>query len=96
MKKDFILSGLFIMITILTVGKTGAQESKPLTTAKSVDLNRYVGRWYEIAKIPNRFLKKCAYGTTAEYSLREDGRVDVVNSCYKANVKVKRTIINRN
>jgi len=46
-----------------------------------VDLNRYMGKWYEIAKIPNRFQKKCAGGTTAEYNLRSDGTVLVVNSC---------------
>jgi apolipoprotein D and lipocalin family protein len=47
----------------------------------SVDLNRYMGKWYEIAKIPNRFQKKCAGDTTAEYELRADGTVLVVNSC---------------
>jgi len=46
-----------------------------------VDLKRYMGRWYETAKIPNRFQKKCARGTTAEYELRADGTVLVVNSC---------------
>lgn len=53
---------------------------KPQTVA-SVDLNRYMGKWYEIAKIPNRFQKRCAGGTTAEYRLRADGTVLVMNSC---------------
>jgi len=58
-----------------------AQDPAPVTTVGAVDLDRYVGRWYEIAKIPNRFQKKCVRGTTAEYSLREDGRIDVLNRC---------------
>jgi apolipoprotein D and lipocalin family protein len=47
----------------------------------SVDITRYMGKWYEIAKIPNRFQKKCAGGTIAEYKLMADGTVLVVNSC---------------
>jgi apolipoprotein D and lipocalin family protein len=46
-----------------------------------VNLERYTGTWYEIAKIPNRFQAKCAQNTTASYSLREDGRLDVINRC---------------
>jgi apolipoprotein D and lipocalin family protein len=49
-----------------------------------VDLNRYVGLWYEIAKIPNRFQKNCIRGTTAEYRLRSDGQLTVVNRCLKS------------
>ncbi len=57
--------------------------SAPQTVA-SVDLERYAGLWYEMAKIPNRFQRKCAGGTTAEYTLREDGRIGVVNRCRRA------------
>ena len=58
-------------------------EERPVTTVNAVDLDRYVGLWYEIAKIPNRFQKQCVRGTTAEYTLREDGRISVVNQCFK-------------
>ena len=46
-----------------------------------MDLERYAGLWYEIAKIPNRFQKQCAGGTTAEYALLDNGRVQVTNRC---------------
>jgi apolipoprotein D and lipocalin family protein len=46
-----------------------------------VDLGRYAGLWYEIARIPNRFQRKCLCCTNARYSLRDDGRIDVVNRC---------------
>jgi apolipoprotein D and lipocalin family protein len=59
-------------------------DSVPPTTVATVDLQRYVGRWYEIAKIPNRFQKQCTRGTTAEYTLRADGRIEVLNRCTTA------------
>jgi apolipoprotein D and lipocalin family protein len=55
--------------------------AKPLATIPSLDLKRYVGTWYEIAKFPNSFQDKCVGYTTATYSAREDGRIDVVNRC---------------
>jgi apolipoprotein D and lipocalin family protein len=58
-----------------------ASAAKPPGTAEHVDLQRYLGRWYEIAKIPNRFQSQCTEGTTAEYTLRDDGRIDVINRC---------------
>jgi len=53
---------------------------EPLQTVSSVDLERYIGKWYEIAAIPQRFQEGCA-ATTAEYSFRNDGDVEVINSC---------------
>lgn len=55
---------------------------EPVPVAR-VDLTRYAGLWYEVAKIPNRFQKSCATGTTATYTLLEDGRIEVVNRCRK-------------
>jgi len=59
---------------------TGESLPAPVPVAR-VDLERYTGLWYEIAKIPNRFQKQCAGGTTASYTLRADGKIDVVNRC---------------
>ncbi len=53
----------------------------PLQSVAKVDLNRYLGRWYEIAKYPNRFERKCDRNVTATYALRPDGRISVVNTC---------------
>ena len=55
-----------------------------MQTVLEVDLERYVGRWHEIARLPNKFQSKCAGNVTADYSLREDGRVAVVNRCATA------------
>lgn len=54
---------------------------KELVTVRNVDLEKYIGVWYEIAKVPNRFQKKCKGNTTAEYRIRKDGRIDVINKC---------------
>jgi apolipoprotein D and lipocalin family protein len=53
----------------------------PLVTVPSLDVERYMGTWYEIAKYPNRFQKQCVADTRAEYSLMPDGRVQVINRC---------------
>jgi apolipoprotein D and lipocalin family protein len=58
-----------------------APEPTPVTAVESVDISRYVGLWYEVAKIPNRFQDHCVSGTTAEYTLREDGQLEVMNRC---------------
>lgn len=55
-----------------------------VTTVPSVDLNRYIGTWYEVASLPQRFQKQCVANTTAEYSLTDDDLIKVVNSCEKA------------
>ena len=52
----------------------------PLQTVAQVDLNRYLGLWYEIGRYPNSFQKGCL-DSTAIYSARPDGEIDVLNSC---------------
>ena len=63
----------------------GSPQSSPLQVVPSVDLPRYCGTWYEIARIPNRFQKDCVGEVTATYTLLEDGTVRVVNRCRKGN-----------
>ena len=59
--------------------------SVPLETVEYVDVERYMGLWYEIARFPNRFEEDCE-ATTAEYELRDNGRVSVTNSCRQGSV----------
>lgn len=54
--------------------------------AKSVELNRYLGRWYELARYEQGFQKDCD-SVTADYSLREDGNIEVLNACVKPDGK---------
>jgi len=52
----------------------------PLDVVEKVDLGSYTGQWYEIARYPNSFERGCV-GVTADYSLRQDGRINVLNTC---------------
>ncbi len=61
-----------------------AQTPAPLSPVSSLDVPRYMGTWHEIAKYPNRFQKKCASSTSAHYSLRADGQLQVRNRCKTA------------
>lgn len=58
-----------------------AQQQTPVQTVASVDLDRYVGTWFEIARFPNKFQRKCLGDVRAIYAQRPDGRIDVTNSC---------------
>ncbi len=55
----------------------------PLPTVETVNLDRYVGTWYEIARLPNGFQKKCVADTRATYR-QEDARIAVLNECRTA------------
>jgi apolipoprotein D and lipocalin family protein len=77
---------LTVITSMVVVAGMAALDGKgDLNVVGAVDLARYSGRWYEIARLPNRFEKKCADSVTATYTLRSDGKVDVVNRCRKAN-----------
>ncbi len=82
-----------IGLVALLVGAilTMADTNQPLITVPSVDLQRYLGKWYEIARYPNRFEKDCVSDVTANYSLRDDGKVQVVNACRKSDGEVKQS-----
>ena len=61
--------------------RTAAGGDSALTTIAALDVPRYMGTWYEIAKFPNWFQRKCAGHTKARYTLKADGNVEVVNAC---------------
>ena len=66
---------------IAMVGPVLAQSTGAVTTVPSVDLDRYLGRWYEVARYPNRFQRQCAGDVRATYEKRDDGRLAVLNEC---------------
>lgn len=66
---------------LVSFGAAAKDIEPPLEPVATLDVPRYMGTWYEIAKFPNSFQKKCVGSTRAEYSLQPDGTVQVVNSC---------------
>lgn len=83
MKKKILASLLSLTALTATASDLHAasQAPAPLSPVSSLDVPRYMGTWYEIAKYPNWFQKKCTGETRAEYTLRPDGTVQVINRC---------------
>lgn len=78
-----------LMGAVLAANPAQAQRhgdaEAPISVETSLDINRYAGLWYEIARFPNRFERDC-YAVTAEYTLNDNGTVGVRNSCHKGAV----------
>jgi len=77
-----IWSILVVAFIISLAGCIDEKQHPPLSTVSKVDINRYLGLWYEIARIDHSFQKGCV-ASTAQYSLRPDGYIKVVNQCRK-------------
>jgi apolipoprotein D and lipocalin family protein len=86
-RKVLVLAGL-AAVGIAVAGCTQLLSRHPVGNAsvpepaKRVDLERYLGQWFEIARYEQSFQKGCV-GVTADYSLREDGSINVLNRCRK-------------
>lgn len=74
-----------------TAGVIVAASEPQLETVRRVDLDRYVGLWFEIARYPNWFERKCDRDVTAEYSIKENGKIRVVNACITRTGKIERS-----
>lgn len=74
-----------VLVTSLIHGPTlgaDAAPTKPVQTVKSLDVKRFMGKWYEIASIPTFFTRDCT-ASTATYTLQSDGSFKVDNACRK-------------
>src|ERR1035438_6382713 len=80
------LIGFFGLISFM-----GCKTNEPLQTVANVDLNKYLGKWYEIAAFPQYFERGCSC-VTAVYSVSEKKYVTVLNSAYKAEEKKNTSI----
>jgi apolipoprotein D and lipocalin family protein len=67
-------------------------ENKPVSTVESVDLNRYQGQWFELARLPNRFQDLCKSNVNATYSVDGAGRVKVENRCLTDKNELKQVV----
>jgi apolipoprotein D and lipocalin family protein len=76
------------IIAILLIMAATTLHAQILQTVPYVDLNKYAGKWYEIAAYPQRFTKGC-HCTTAEYTMTDKGYVIVENRCNKDSVNGK-------
>lgn len=70
-------STVVLSVTTFAMGSSGREAPQ---TVDYVDLEQYLGRWYEIARFEQSFQEGCV-GVTADYALREDGKISVLNTC---------------
>lgn len=63
-----------------------------LTTQRDVDLNKYMGKWYEQARLPNRFQRDCVGDVQADYVMAVPGSITVTNRCQGKDGKVKEAV----
>jgi apolipoprotein D and lipocalin family protein len=79
----FIVLNFLLLISLVFFSSCATVPSRvepPLKVVSFVDINRYLGRWYEIGRYPNWFQKNC-YAVTADYELTSDGFIKVINRC---------------
>lgn len=69
----------FVVLAILFPAICTGCAYKPLATVDHVDLDRYAGTWYEVARFDQWFERDCV-DVTAQYTARPDGNIDVLNS----------------
>ena len=81
MTKTFLHVIVLLPLMLIGCAAQNGNSMKYLETVDFVDLNRYVGQWYEIARYYHKFQKGCV-GSKATYTLRDDGKITVVNECY--------------
>jgi apolipoprotein D and lipocalin family protein len=80
-----------LMLVVALIGLSSCASSTKrlglpeLQAVPHVELNRYLGTWFEIASIPQSFQRGCT-GTQATYSLKDDGTIKVLNRCHKGSL----------
>jgi len=84
--RHFWFAALLTISSLQASAQTSAASAElpPIKTIATLDVPRYMGTWYEIAKFPNRFQAKCVANTRARYLAQTDGSVQVLNSCVTA------------
>jgi len=81
LKAFCILSITSILLGLIGCAKMSKQTFSPLPVVPYVDVTRYTGVWYEIARYPHSFQEGCV-GSKATYTLRDDGKISVLNECH--------------
>jgi apolipoprotein D and lipocalin family protein len=82
--RSLVLAALVPAVEVLGCDKSRTAELSlpPPKTVAAVDLDRYAGKWYEIARLPNSFQEGCT-NTSATYTRKAESRVHVLNECDK-------------
>ena len=92
--RPITLAACLLAALFAQVGPAAAADASPapVEPIAALDVPRYMGTWYEIARYPIWFQKKCAGDSRADYSLLESGEVRVVNRCREADGEVAEAV----
>ncbi len=93
--KTYKLYALFLLLlpyAVFSMGQNSGPGLPELETVNYVEVDSYMGKWYELYRLPNSFEKDCG-NVTAEYELLPNGKVSVLNTCVK-NTTGKKTSVN--
>lgn len=82
---------LLILPIILLAFVGCSKPYPPLNTVKSVDIQKYLGTWYEIARYEHFFEEGCS-NVTATYTLKDNGDINVINRCDKGEAKISEAV----
>jgi apolipoprotein D and lipocalin family protein len=81
---------VLVPLLLAALGSPASAEEATLAPVPALDLQRYAGVWYEIARLPFRFQEKCAHSVVVRYTVRDDGRLGVVNECVEKDGRLSR------
>jgi len=81
LSRRLVSAGAVLLLGVVLHGARVSARQAPPETVPQVDLERYAGTWFELARFPTRFQRQCVGDVTATYEGRPDGRVRVINRC---------------
>ena len=81
---------IFICLIVIFTSANGQEGMIDKTVVKELDIEKYLGKWYEIARFDHKF-ERGLEGVSATYSLRKDGKIKVVNAGYKGSLNGERS-----
>jgi len=85
-----VLRAVLLAVSLADLGPLCLAEEARMTPVATLDLRRYAGVWYEIARLPFPFQEKCVHSVVVRYAVRDDGRLGVVNECVDENGRTSR------
>jgi apolipoprotein D and lipocalin family protein len=75
------------LVVLVCIGSAAVTIAAPGDALPTLDVNSYMGRWYQVALYPNKFQTQCIADTTASYRLLPNNTVEVTNECSTAMAK---------
>lgn len=88
MKQNKLIVTLSLLLLMFNTGCSSTKDMKRTETVKHLELNKFLGKWYEIARYDHSFERGLS-GVTATYSMREDGKIKVLNQGFKGGLNGK-------